>query len=99
MILIENFVEDAVRKAKHLEPGKCLDTRTHKRDRGVMIVKNGETYTVYEDGFYHEVFSQLSLAEMEKLLKKLRKREFPNSRVVHFYEWNSIEEVCHARRY
>lgn len=99
MVLIEHFVDDALRKARLLGEGQCVDARTHKRDRGVVIERKGETYTVYEDGFSNEVFEEVSLEELEKLLKKIKKREFPNSRVAHFYQLNSIEEVRHGRRY
>ena len=39
MIPIDNFIEDAVRKLKKMKPLNCLDIRTYKRDRSVVIEK------------------------------------------------------------
>ena len=69
MIPIDNFIEDAVRKLKKMKPLNCLDIRTYKRDRSVVIEKLEDGYNLYEDGFEKEEFKNLSLDELKKLLK------------------------------
>lgn len=69
MIPIDNFIEDAVRKLKKMKLLNCLDIRTYKRDRSVVIEKLEDGYNLYEDGFEKEEFKNLSLDELKKLLK------------------------------
>lgn len=85
MIPIDNFIEDAVRKLKKMKPLNCLDIRTYKRDRSVVIEKLEDGYNLYEDGFEKEEFKNLSLDELKKLLKIMQKKEFPKSNIVKFY--------------
>lgn len=65
MIPIDNFIEDAVRKLKKMKPLNCLDIRTYKRDRSVVIEKLEDGYNLYEDGFEKEEFKNLSLDELK----------------------------------
>ena len=85
MIPIDNFIEDAVRKLRKMKPLNCLDIRTYKRDRSIVIEKLEDGYNLYEDGFETEEFKNLSLDELKKLLKIMQKKEFPRSNIVKFY--------------
>lgn len=51
MIPIENFIEDVFKKLKKMKPLNCLDIRTYKRDRSIIIEKLENGYNLYEDGF------------------------------------------------
>lgn len=86
MIPIENYIELALKKLKRMEPYNCLDIRTYKRDRKVIIEKLNNGFNVYEDGFYVEEFKSLDIDSLRYLLKEMIKKEFPRSNIVRFYE-------------
>lgn len=91
MIPIENFIEDAFKKLKNMEPLNCLDIRTYKRDRSIIIEKLEDGYNLYENGFEKKEFKNLSKIELKKLLKVIQKKEFPRSNIVRFYVLNKRE--------
>ncbi|MCI9304479.1 MAG: hypothetical protein HFJ13_10250 [Clostridium sp.] len=68
-----------------MKPLNCLDIRTYKRDRSIIIEKLENGYNLYEDGFEKKEFKNLSQIELKKLLKVLQKKEFPRSNIVRFY--------------
>ena len=92
MIPIDNFIEDAIKKLKKMKPLNCLDIRTYKRDRSVVIEKFEDGYNLYEDGFENAEFKNLSLDELKKLLKIMQKKEFPRSNIVRFYTLKRRDE-------
>jgi hypothetical protein len=85
LIPIENFIEDVFKKLKKMKPLNCLDIRTYKRDRSIIIEKLENGYNLYEDGFEKKEFKNLSQIELKKLLRVLQKKEFPRSNIVRFY--------------
>ncbi|MEN8075509.1 hypothetical protein ABFP60_01035 [Clostridioides difficile] len=92
MIPIDNFIEDAIKKLKKMKPLNCLDIRTYKRDRSVVIEKLEDGYNLYEDGFENAEFNNLSLDELKRLLKIMQKKEFPRSNIVRFYTLKRRDE-------
>lgn len=89
MVDISNFIDFTFIKLKHLSVGKGVCLLTFKKDRKVTIIKNESTYTLYEDGFFQETFSNLDDKKLKKLLKSMIKKEFPRSNRLHLTLVNS----------
>ncbi len=72
-------------KLKKLPLGHCLDLRTYKRNRSVLIVKRAEdVFWVREDGFRQAEYEAAG-RDMKRLLKTLLKKEFPRSTKIRVY--------------
>lgn len=81
-----------VEKLKKIPVCHCLDLRSYKRDRSVLIIKVGQTvFQVIEKGFHKEIF-EVDLAGLRILLKKILKREFPRSRKLRIYSLGLYKE-------
>ena len=86
MIDKTTLIPAVLQKAKKLPVNHCIDVRTYKRDRSVLIVKLSiDVFLVKEDGFYQEEF-EVPLGKLSKLLKTLLKKEFPRSHKVRLYD-------------
>ena len=97
MIAIDNFVFDSMKRLEDLKPYNCLDIRSYKKNRKVIIEKLENKYNLYEYGFHKEEFKDLSKEELKKLLNTIEKREFPRSNKLRFYILDSIDSsVCRA---
>ncbi|MGL4454205.1 MAG: DUF1949 domain-containing protein [Sarcina sp.] len=97
MLTIDNFVFDTIKRLDTIEVGNCLDIRSYKKNRKVIIEKLEESYNLYEDGFYKEEFLDLTKEELKKILRGIEKKEFPRSNKLRFYVLDSREEsVCRA---
>ncbi|WP_319762189.1 hypothetical protein [Maridesulfovibrio sp.] len=90
-------LESVLRKLKKLPVGHCIDLRTYKRNRSLLILHvRTHEYIIYEDGY--ETIEHLSaLKGMKKLLKTLFKREFPRSNKIRMYELGEYNEEKHRR--
>ncbi len=90
-------LESVLRKLKKLPVGHCIDLRTYKRNRSLLIlhIKDDE-YITYEDG-YETITHQAKLKGMRKLLKTLFKREFPRSNKIRMYELGEYDESMRSR--
>lgn len=51
MIDISNFIDSTFLKLKTLEDTKGISLLTFKKDRKITIIKNNNTFSVYENGF------------------------------------------------
>ena len=72
--------------------GHYLDLRTYKRNRSVIIVKQGkDDVLVIEKGYYQERF-QLKQEKLNKLLKTLLRKEFPRSNKIRLYIMGNFKE-------
>lgn len=91
MISIDKFIDEAMRKIKKMNNLNCLDIRTYKRDRSVLIEKVEDKYNLYENGFYKEEFKELTYEELKKLLKIMHRKEFPRSSMVRFYKLERMD--------
>ena len=90
-------LESVLRKLKKLPVGHCIDLRTYKRNRSLLIIhiKNGD-FVVHEDG-YETLTHEAGLKSMRKLLKTLFKREFPRSNKIRMYELGEFDESMRER--
>lgn len=97
MVTIDNFVFDTLKRLDEIDIGNCLDIRSYKKNRKVIIEKLNDTFNLYEDGFFKETFLNLSRNDLKKLLKNIEKKEFPRSNKLRFYILPSKEDsVCRA---
>jgi hypothetical protein len=85
MIDKTRIVDTVCQKLKTLPISHCLDLRTYKRNRSVIIAKLAEDdLLVIENGYFKEVF-RVKPEKLRKLLKTLLKKEFPRSRKIRLY--------------
>lgn len=85
MLDITTLIPTVISRLKALAVNDCIDLRTYKRDRSVVILKTAEdSFRIIEDGFFKEE-TEADLAKMPKLLKALVKKEFPRSNKVRLY--------------
>lgn len=97
MISIDNFVFDTIKRLKDLKVDNCLDIRSYKKNRKIVIEKLKDSFNLYEDGYNKEEFLELSEEELKKLLRKIEKLEFPRSNKLRFYILESRDSsVCRA---
>lgn len=54
MLTIDNFVFDTLKRLDEINIGNCLDIRSYKKNRKVVIEKLENGFNLYEDGFYKE---------------------------------------------
>lgn len=86
MINIETFISDAIKILKKMNNLNCLDIKNYKKDRGVLIEKVDDKYNLYENGFYKQEFKNVKEEELKKILKIIKRREFPKSNMLRFYK-------------
>ena len=92
MIDKTRIIDAVCERLKTLPVSHCLDLRTYKRNRSVMIAKLAEdNLLVIENGFFKERF-QVKPEKLRKLLKTLVKKEFPRSRKIRLYVLNKFAE-------
>lgn len=85
MIDKTRIVDLVCERLKTVPISHCLDLRTYKRNRSVMITKLAEDdLLVVENGFFKERF-RVKPEKLRKLLKTLMKKEFPRSRKIRLY--------------
>ena len=86
-----------LRKLKTLPEGHCIDLRTYKRNRSLLIMhKKGKEFSIVEDG-YEKAEHQTDMKCIGKLLKILLKKEFPRSNKIRMYELGEFEESMLCR--
>ena len=56
MFTIDNFAFDSIKKLDELKLYNCLDIRSYKKNRKVIIEKLENTFNVYEDGYEKREF-------------------------------------------
>lgn len=97
MFTIDNFAFDSLRKLNELKPYNCLDIRSYKKNRKVVIEKLENTFNVYEDGYEKREFLNLSREELKKLLRNIEKIEFPRSNKLRVYVLETKDDsTCRA---
>lgn len=82
---INNFVFDTLKKLNELKPYNCLDIRSYKKNRKVVIEKLENYFNLYEDGYEKVEYLNLSKEDLKKLLKSIEKIEFPRSNKLRVY--------------
>lgn len=71
-------VHEVIRRLQKMNTGDSLQLLTWKRDRSLLLIKEGNEVVVHERGFEENEF-RVDLNKIKKLLKTLLKREFPRS--------------------
>jgi hypothetical protein len=85
MIDKTRILDTVCERLKKLPVSHCLDLRTYKRNRSVMIAKLAEDdLLVIENGYFKERF-RVKPEKLRKVLKRLIKKEFPRSRKIRLY--------------
>ena len=100
MIDKSKIIETVLEKVKNLPPGDCLDLRTYKRNRSVIIAKMSEDdLLIIENGYFREKF-RLKPEKLKKALKAMVRKEFPRSRKIRLYVMGrfSEKEALHTKR-
>ena len=64
---------------RKMSNGNKLKFLTYKKDRSILVEKNGDNFRVVENGYHKIVWNKLTEAEVLKRIKKLQKIEFPRS--------------------
>jgi hypothetical protein len=92
MIDKTSIVDTVCERLKKLPVSHCLDLRTYKRNRSVIIVKLAEDdLLVIENGFFKERF-RVKPQKLRQVLKTLVKKEFPRSRKIRLYALDKLVE-------
>ncbi len=102
MLEVTALIPAVLAKLDKLPTGHAIDLRTYKRNRSVIIRKEGEeSFYFVENGFYQDQFT-VSKDKVKKTLKKMLKKEFPRSRKVRVYDlgaWDEkTDEVLHLKK-
>jgi len=100
MIDKTRIVDTVCERLKTLPVSHCLDLRTYKRNRSVMIAKLAEDdLLVVENGYFKERF-QVKPEKLRKLLNTLMKKEFTRSRKIRLYVLDKLseDEALHTKR-
>ncbi len=78
-------IQTVLQKVKDLPLGHCLDLRTYKRNRSVVIKKIGlDEILVVENGFEQGRITT-TFGKLRKVLKLMLKKEFPRSTKIRLY--------------
>ncbi|OOK88447.1 hypothetical protein B0B48_01790 [Lactobacillus gasseri] len=64
---------------RKMSNGNKLKFLTYKKDRSVLVEKNGDNFRIVEDGYRKIVWDDLTEAEVLKRAKRLQKIEFPRN--------------------
>lgn len=89
MIDNKNLLKLLRNELKKMDTGDKIRLLTFKKDRSVMIEKNGGTFTVIENGYRRVVWNDLTEREVLKRMKKLQKIEFPRSHKIYLENKNA----------
>lgn len=76
MLAIDNFVGDTLKRLEQIAPLNCLDIRSYKKNRKIVIEKLEEGYNLYEEGFHEEVFMTYLRKNLRSYLKLLKRGNF-----------------------
>jgi len=92
MLDISTAIPNILQRLDKLPVGHCLDLRTFKRNRSVIIIKKQEEcFEIIENGFYQDRF-EVQKDKLKKNLKRLLKKEFPRSNKMRIYHWGEFQE-------
>jgi hypothetical protein len=91
MLNKDNCIPIIILKLKKIKIGEKIELRPYKRNRSVLIEKLENNYfRITENGFFQDVF-EISSKELNRILKKILKREFPRSHKIRVYHLASDE--------
>lgn len=100
MINEVNLIETLENRLKKIPVGTCLDVRSYKRDRKILVIKKKEDeLLIIEEGFSSRRYA-VPVSAMKKLMKELIKREFPRSTKIRIYteeRWSEMDAEARKR--
>ncbi len=86
MIDKSSSVSTILDRLDKLPLGHCLEIRTYKRNRRVLFHRaEKDAWNVLQDGFAKDLFENVALEKMRKLLQNLLRKEFPRSTKIRLY--------------
>ncbi|MFZ5907200.1 MAG: hypothetical protein ACOYVJ_07290 [Nitrospirota bacterium] len=93
----KTMILDAVlARAHRLPEGHYLDMRTYKRNRSVLIIKQGEDeFLIIEDGYALSRYS-VRADKLKKELRSILRREFRRSHKIRLYTMGEFREEAAA---
>ena len=95
MIDKTNIIEAVLKRLERLPAGHYLDLRTYKRNRSVLIIKEGvEDFLIIENGYCKDRF-YLKADKIRRILANLLKKEFPRSQKIRLYVMGKFIEPDH----
>ena len=98
MVNKATLIDTLEKKIPKIVVGTCLDIRSYKRDRKILVVKQSDDeLLVIEEGFSSRQYT-IPITGLRKLMKVLVKHEFPRSNKIRIYtEENWTEEEVTRR--
>lgn len=73
---MEKFVQHILARLRMLEINNCIDLKSTKLNRNILIEKCEVGFNVYENGVNTKTFKKVPFQELSPLLKVLIKMEF-----------------------
>ena len=92
MIDKDKVLDTVLERLKGLPDGHYLDLRTYKRNRSVMIVKQGSDHLLVIQNGYERNRYRIKTGKLSRLMKTLLKKEFPRSNKIRLYTLGPFEE-------
>ncbi|MGX9364941.1 hypothetical protein ACTVJH_02740 [Desulfoplanes sp. PS50] len=98
MVNKTTLIDTLEKKIKKIAVGTCLDVRSYKRNRKILVIKSAEDeLQIIEKGFDSGEYI-VPVAEFKRVMKKLVKREFPRSTQIRIYVEENWSGKDTARR-
>ncbi|XPV76825.1 MAG: hypothetical protein ACNI27_02575 [Desulfovibrio sp.] len=94
-------LETVLLRFKKMPVNESFDLRTYKRNRSLLITKTSDDgFQIIQNGYEYEIFEDIPLKKMKKLLKLLFKKEFPRSTKLRLYNLGECdpEELSQLKR-
>ena len=84
LLRIEGIHRRILEILRGLSPGEGLEVLSYKRNRGILILREEDSFLVRERGYLEET-RRASEPELPRILKSAIRREFPRSRRLRLY--------------
>lgn len=85
-------IPNIISKLDKLPDGHCIDLRTYKRNRSIVIVKRNQSqFYIIENGYETHRFA-VTQESIKKTLKKLLKKEFSRSNKIRVYQMGEFNQ-------
>ncbi len=93
LLNIDSALRRVKQQLKKMQPGQCIEILSYKRNRGVSVtlLEDGRLH-VRERG-YEEQEWEVEQSGLSRLLKSVMKREFPRSRKLRVYRFDSPDQT------
>ncbi|BHH82515.1 hypothetical protein [Desulforhopalus sp. 52FAK] len=93
LVNIETALADLLHHLKRCSVGGGMELLSYKRNRTIAVIKEkADEYRILEKGYVVDE-ETASNDQLKKKLKKMIKREFPRSRKIRLYTFDSVDEL------